>query len=266
MRTMCLIIFAHRVHPDFPLLLAANRDEFHARPTAPSQFWPEAPGILAGRDLQAGGTWMGISRSGRFAAITNFRDPQQSAPAPRSRGELPTRWLCDTSGSGPSAEDYLAEVAADSASYAGFNLLIGSADALWYYSNAGPQAAPAKLGPGLYGLSNASLDTPWPKVNLGKARLGKIIEGGDISHEQLRSTVQDEQLAELSALEAIGLGGEMDRLLSAQFIHAGHYGTRASTTLWRDSDGTLSWCEVSYDSEGRETGLVTNSLRTKAPD
>ncbi len=262
---MCLIIFAHQFHPDYPLLLAANRDEFHARPTAPSQFWPEAPDLLAGRDLQAGGTWMGINRSGRFAAITNFRDPRQSAPAPRSRGELPTRWLRDTSETGPTAEDYLAAVAADSASYAGFNLLIGSGDAIWYYSNAGQAAAPRKLTPGLYGLSNASLDTPWPKVNLGKSRLGKIIDGGNINHEQLRSTVQDEQLATLAGLQAIGLDGEMDQLLSAQFIHAGHYGTRASTTLWRDREGALSWCEVSYDGEGCETGSVTETLSTKAP-
>lgn len=248
---MCLIVFAHRVHPQYPLLLAANRDEFHARPTAPAAFWEDPPGLLAGRDLQAGGTWMGITRSGRFAAVTNFRDPARTGPAPRSRGELPLAWL---DGEAADISTLLHQLAARGDEYAGFNLLLGDSAGLWYYSNA-EATGPRRLQPGIYGLSNAALDTPWPKVRLGKARMAALADG-PVDHDALLHTIQDRQLARPEELHPLGLKEDMDQLLSAQFIRAGRYGTRASTTLLWSSGGRVSWRERSYDAEGRETAAM----------
>ncbi|GAB3285118.1 NRDE family protein [Parahaliea aestuarii] len=248
---MCLIIFAYRTHPRYPLLMAANRDEFHARPTAAAGFWRERPDLLAGRDLQAGGTWMGITRGGRFAAITNFRDPARSTPAPRSRGELPLDWL----DSAEPAPAWLARQSGQAAQYAGFNLLFGDRTTLWYWSNANG-GGQRELEAGIYGLSNASLDTPWPKVELGKARLRALLEkSGDIDHGALLEVVQDRRLADTAALAPLGLGEAMDRQLSAQFICAGAYGTRSSTTLTVSGDGAVDWRETSYDAGGRQSGV-----------
>jgi uncharacterized protein with NRDE domain len=245
---MCLLIFAHQVSDRHPLVVAANRDEFHARPTARSEFWVEHPNLLAGRDLEQGGTWMGMTRSGRFAAITNYRDPARTAPAPRSRGELPLRYLVDTQG----PEDFLQEVAAQAEQYAGFNLLLGDRDSLWYFTNSLPGNArtPQCLQPGVYGLSNAQLDTPWPKVDLGKAKLQALLSAPALTHEALSSVVSDHQLADLDALRCHGLASEMDQLLSAQFIVTSRYGTRSSTTAWIDHDGLASWRELSFDERG----------------
>lgn len=252
---MCLIIFAHRVHPGYPLLLAANRDEFHARPTAPAAFWEDRPHLLAGRDLSAGGTWMGITRGGRFAAVTNYRDPGRNGAAPRSRGELPLAWLDGDDSAGAC----LARIAARRDDYAGFNLLLGDRDGLWYYSNAATGEDPRRLAPGVYGLSNAVLDTPWPKVELGKARMRELMSG-PVDHRALLGVVQDRELADPAALHPLGLREEMDRQLSAQFINAGDYGTRSSTTLLWDSAGGIDWREHSYDREGVEHSRVTESF------
>lgn len=256
---MCLLIFAHRPNADYPLVLAANRDEFHARPTAPATFWPGETGLLAGRDLEQGGTWMGITRSGRFAAITNFRDPARTERAPRSRGELPLEFLL---GETP-VDRYLEQLLPRADQYAGFNLLLGEGGSLWYASNAGAarELPPRPLPAGLYGLSNASLDTPWPKVELGKARLRDLLSAGPPSHPGLAGVVGDRQLARPEELQLQGLRGEMDQLLSSQFIAAGPYGTRSCTTLWTTAAGTAHWRERSYDETGRETGQVEESFR-----
>ena len=251
---MCLIIFAHQVNETFPLVVAANRDEFHARPTDPAQFWPEHPGLLAGRDLQAGGTWMGIHRNGRFAAITNFRDPAQTRPAPRSRGELPTRFLLGE----PGPEAYLAELEPSAGDYAGFNLLLGEGEELWYFSNSGALTSrqATRLSPGIYGLSNALLDTPWPKVVLGKQAMERALASASPDHDQLAAVVQDRQLASREHLDTQGLNGDMDQLLSAQFIVNPSYGTRATTTCWRDSGGRYHWREQSVGENGEPSGTV----------
>lgn len=246
---MCLLIFAHRVSPRYPLVVAANRDEFHARPTAQSGFWPEQPDLLAGRDLEQGGTWMGVTRQGRFAAITNYRDPARTAPAPRSRGELPLNFL--TGAQGP--ESYLAELARGASDYAGFNLLLGEGNALWYFTNSVPEQerTPQRLPPGIYGLSNAQLDTPWPKVLRGKEKLQQLLDQGqEGGHDALREVIADPTLADPAALKLQGLDHQMDQLLSAQFIITQSYGTRSSTTVWRDSSGHTSWRELSYDASG----------------
>jgi len=255
---MCLIIFAHQCHPRYPLLLAANRDEFFARPTAAAAFWPEHPDLLAGRDLRAGGTWMGVTRDGRFAAITNFRDPQRSEPGQRSRGELPLAYLVGHD----SAEHCLERIEASADAYAGFNLLLGHGEAMWYYSNA-DATGPVLLAPGIYGLSNASLDTPWPKVELGKQRMGTLLNQ-PVDHQRLQWTVQDPELAPEADLHPLGLNEAMDRQLSAQFIRAGAYGTRATTTLWREPSGALYWRECSFDDSGRQRAVVNETLAPAA--
>jgi uncharacterized protein with NRDE domain len=245
---MCLLIFAHKTSTRYPLVVAANRDEFHARPTAVSQFWTEHPGLLAGQDLDQGGTWMGVTRDGRFAAITNYRDPSRTAAAPRSRGELPLDYL--TGQREPQA--YLQDIAAQAAEYAGFNLLLGDRNSLWYFTNSLPAAerAPLCLQPGIYGLSNDRLDTLWPKVDLGKARLKNLLDKEPPSHDALASVVSDRGLADLQALRPHGMETEMDQLLSAQFIITGRYGTRSSTTLWTDRNGLASWRELSFNELG----------------
>jgi uncharacterized protein with NRDE domain len=242
---MCLLIIAHQVAREYPLLVAANRDEFHARPTGVSDFWTAHPDLLAGRDLQMGGTWMGVTRSGRFAAVTNYRDPAQSAVAPRSRGELPLAYL--TGSQDP--ETYLKKVAAMARDYGGFNLLVGDRHDLWYFTNS-DSMDPQCLPPGVYGLSNARLDTPWPKVELGKVRLMALLQAGSISHSVLETVVTDRLLADQRTLSRHGLDGGMEATLSAQFIVTADYGTRSSTTLWTDAHDQLSWRERSFDQHG----------------
>jgi len=251
---MCLLILAHDAAPGMPLVVAANRDEFHARPTEPAHFWDAYPGLLAGRDVQQGGTWMGVTRGGGFAAVTNFRDPEKTAGAPRSRGELPLEYL--TGSLGPA--DYLASVAARATEYAGFNLLVGDGTALWYLHNS-PGGAPRQLEPGIYGLSNARLDTPWPKVELGKQRLAATLSTGELEHASLAAVVADRRLATPEALRLQGQDTDMERTLSAQFIRGNTYGTRSTTTLWWDRRG-IHWRELSFDAGGECSGSREESF------
>jgi uncharacterized protein with NRDE domain len=247
---MCLLIFAHQVAPEYPLLVAANRDEFHARATAVSDFWAAYPEMLAGMDLQQGGTWMGVTRSGRFAAVTNYRDPSPSAVAPRSRGELPLRYL--TGSQDP--ETFLSNVAIGARDYAGFNLLVGDRRNLWYFTNS-DGLDPQCLPPGVYGLSNARLDTPWPKVELGKARMLDLLQGRPISHDALATVVTDRRLADARTLSRQGLDGRMENTLSAQFIVTEAYGTRSSTTVWTDAHDRAGWREQSFNELGALSGV-----------
>jgi uncharacterized protein with NRDE domain len=251
---MCLLIFAHRFRSDLPLVVSANRDEFHGRPTAPAQFWEQHPQLLAGRDLEQGGTWMGVTRDGRFAAITNYRDPSRTAPAPRSRGELPLDYLVGDR----DPQDYVHDLVARAGDYAGFNLLVGDLDSLWYLSNSQPDHAggPRWLEPGVYGLSNALLDTPWPKVELGKVRLSQLLAGEAPRHDSLSEVVADRRPASPEELQRQGMEGGMEQVLSAQFIVTESYGTRSSTSLWLDRAGSAEWRELSFDSAGRLQGQV----------
>ncbi|MEP5568211.1 MAG: NRDE family protein [Halioglobus sp.] len=256
---MCLILFAHQVNRDYPLIVAANRDEFHQRPTRASQFWPEQPDILAGRDLQAGGTWMGVNRSGRFAAVTNYRDPDATRPAPKSRGDLVIDYLQKES----STQQYLEAVSLAAEDYAGFNLLLAEGDQLWCISNSGPSAArgPKQLPPGIYGLSNASLDTPWPKVLRGKQALADALED-PIEHRALEAVVANRQLASKEQLDLQGMNSEMEELLSAQFIVSESYGTRATTTFWKTAGGKCHWAEKNFDAQGGAIGTVEEAFQS----
>jgi len=240
---VCLILLAWRSHPDYPLVVAANRDETFARPTAPARFWEQAPGILAGRDLSAGGTWMGVTRRGRFAALTNYREPRQhpaDAPNLPSRGGLVSDFLAGSM----KAEDYLAALLPVSKAYNGFNLVCGTIDqGLWHFSNRGAQAR--RLEPGIYGLSNHLLDTPWPKVAQGKSELARALKALP-ADAPLFDLLRDERIHEDDKLPRTGVSLEWERTLSAAFVRAPNYGTRSSTVLLQDREGLISFDELSY--------------------
>ena len=238
---MCLIVFAWRPSHSQPLVVAANRDEFHARPSLPLGCWEDAPWIVGGRDLQAGGTWMGITTSGRFAALTNIRAPGQPTGL-RSRGELPEHFLrADLQ-----PADYLAELAERRGDYAGFNLLVGDHQALWHFNSQSGLAT--ALEAGVYGLSNAGLDTPWPKLK--KARAALVGELDKPNPEQLLALLADPQLAAEHELPHTGVPLEWERRLSSIFIVSPEYGTRASTALIRHADGALDILERSFSPDG----------------
>lgn len=232
---MCLILLAHDAHPDYRLVVAANRDEFYARPTAPAAPWPEAPHVVAGRDLEAGGTWMGVTRDGRWAAVTNHHDPGERAKGERSRGALVGDYLL---GAAPPL-DYLRRVEAEGERYAGFNLLAGDAESLGWLSNRAP--GPRPLAPGIYGLSNALLDTSWPKVERGKREL-RLLLASDPTPDALLDILLDRTLAEEATLPG---GGP----LSASFVATPGYGTRSSTALLVDRAGRALLVERSFSPE-----------------
>jgi uncharacterized protein with NRDE domain len=249
---MCLIVFAWRPEHDVPLLLAANRDEFYARPTLPLAAWEDAPQVLAGRDLEAGGTWLGLGPGGRFAALTNIRDPLQP-PGHRSRGDLVARFL--TSGIG--LDDYLREVRGRSAEYAGFNLLLGivepgQAPRLMYFN--ARRSEPVALAAGVYGLSNAALDAPWPK--LIKAREALAAQLDDPLEDELLAVLNDPEPAADADLPDTGVGLATEKLLSSVFIASPSYGTRASTLVTLRAGGRRRIVERSYGPYGGHLGEV----------
>lgn len=240
---MCLILLAWQAHPGYPLVVAANRDEFFARPTAAAGFWDEAPDILAGRDLSAGGTWMGITRQGRFAALTNFREPGKNRPQAPSRGKLVSDFLAGTM----SAPDYLEKLSRTSAAYNGFNLLCGSQNqGLWHCSNRSESGEPHRLVAGIYGLSNHLLDTPWPKVAQGKSDLAKALAA--LPQDQpLFELLRDANVHQDDQLPRTGVSLEWERILSAAFvIGMPDYGTRSSTVLCFDRQQFLSFDEQTW--------------------
>ncbi|WP_454841640.1 NRDE family protein [Pseudomonas hormoni] len=248
---MCLIVFAWRPGHAQPLIVAANRDEFYARPSLPLAQWPEAPQVHAGRDLEAGGTWLGVGANGRFAALTNIRDPHQP-PARKSRGELVAQFL---NGEMP-IDDYLADVVRRSLEYAGFNLLIGNANELWHYNAQGTEAV--MLQPGVYGLSNAGLDTPWPKLLKARAALETVLDNPQ--PEALLALLSDAQVAPFAELPDTGVGLATETLLSSVFIASQSYGTRASTALIVHADGTRHLVERSFGPYGGHLGEVEVSI------
>lgn len=234
---MCLILFAYRTHPRYRLILAANRDEFYIRPTAPLAFWTQWPQLLAGRDLQGGGTWLGVSRSGRLAALTNYRDPTAIKPGAPSRGGLVESWL---SGTVP-AQTYLEQLHCRAEDYNGFNLLLGDTEELWYYgSRAG---APQLLPPGVYGLSNQLLDTPWPKVVRGKQALTALLDRPELAIDDLFALLADQHQPPDEQLPDTGVGLELERRLAPLFIASPNYGTRCSTALLWEEGGLLTLAE-----------------------
>ncbi|WP_020677354.1 NRDE family protein [Geopsychrobacter electrodiphilus] len=253
---MCLILLAWRCHPEYPLIVAANRDEFYRRSTAAAHWWPEQPDLLAGRDLEAQGTWMGMTRSGRFAAVTNVREPQLAVPAARSRGEL----TCGYLGSDTETQDYARQLQKTSDLYSGYNLLYGSQNGLTYYSNR--LSAPLALKPGLYGLSNAQLDTPWPKVQQGKAQLQALLARSEFETSDLLRILDDSRLFPDELLPATGVSLERERQLSALRISGTDYGTRSSTALLVNRRGQVIFHEKNLAPEPTSDIRFSFALRS----
>jgi len=246
---MCLILFAWQAHPRYELVLAANRDEFHDRPSAPAGFWDEQPGILAGRDLEAGGTWLGITRERRLAALTNHREEARPAAAGRrSRGLLVNGWLSGAGAPLPAARELLDA----GAEYRGFNLLLGRPGELVYLSNRG--AAPRRVAPGVHGLSNHLLDTDWPKVRAGRARLAPLL-----ARDTVDSGALFDLLADADPVDGELPGGAAGRLAPENlarllFIRSPRYGTRCSTVLTIEREGAVRFEERRFDAAGRPVG------------
>jgi uncharacterized protein with NRDE domain len=236
---MCLILVAWRVHADYPLVVAANRDEFFARPTAPAAFWNDAPQVLAGRDLDAGGTWMGVTRSGRFAALTNFRDPAQNRIGAPSRGALVAEFL--TGSEAPQA--CFERIAARGRECNGYNLLASDGETLWWSSNMG--GTPRSLAPGVFGVSNHLLDTPWPKVGAGKTALAQALDSLP-DDQPLFDLLRDDGIHPDENLPQTGIPLDWERLLSSAFVKSPDYGTRGSTVLCVCRDGWTSFDEQTW--------------------
>jgi uncharacterized protein with NRDE domain len=241
---MCLILLAYKAHPRYPLIIAANRDEFYDRPTAPAAFWEDAPSVLAGKDLRSGGTWLGVTRTGRIAALANFRGPQEFKANAPSRGLLVSNFLLgDLSGA-----EYLEKLQNTADHYNGFNMIFGDVRQMYYFSNRGD--IPPLLSPGIHGQSNHLLDTPWPKVLRGKESLhGVLSKQANPSAEDLFTLLADRNVPEDRLLPDTGIGLEKERLLASLFIAAPAYGTRSSTVILVNRDGDITFCERTYNGD-----------------
>lgn len=257
---MCLIFLAHQQHSDWPLIIASNRDEFFNRPTQPGHFWGPQFNLLAGKDQEHGGTWLAVNKNGRFSAVTNFRDPNQSL-GKISRGQLVTDFVNGNAG----ALDYLQNINPED--YTGFNLLVFDGKDLGYTSN--KSDGPKLLEPGVYGLSNHLLDTPWPKVVSGKRTFAEIIDQTDVDIEELFSLMTDTQRADIEDLPRTGVSTELEHHLSSKFITPtadnipdshGNYGTRSTTIIMIDKNGHGVWHERNHESGeiSTETAVEVN--------
>jgi uncharacterized protein with NRDE domain len=242
---MCLVLIAMDQHPDYSLIVAANRDEFYDRPTAPAEFWSDAPQVLAGRDLRAGGTWLGVDRKGRIALVTNYRQGQREDPAPHSRGLLVSDFLTGEAG----AAEHIERIRSEANLYNGFNLIAGDAGGLFYFSNR--EGRVRRLTPGVYGLSNHLLDTPWPKVAATKTAFGALLNGGATELTgDLFALLSDRNRPADGLLPSTGVGREWERLLSSAFIASDGYGTRSSTVVLFGRDGSILFVERSFGPGG----------------
>jgi uncharacterized protein with NRDE domain len=280
---MCLILFAWNSHPDYSLVVAANRDEFYERDTEGMAYWPEHPHILAGRDradvLGSPGTWLGFTKTGKFAALTNVRAPSEKNPDARTRGELSLMYLASKSG----PTEFIQENAKRFSQYNGFNLLMANfadpanAQMHWVSNRMlmGSNIRPRKvfphqpLSPGVYGLSNAMLDTPWPKVNHRIAAFAQVIamDNGSLKGaEQYLKVLADTRAASDHELPSTGVTKEWEKALSPAFIKTASYGTRSSTVLRVRKDGQFEMVERRFDATGTIGHDVINGALTTAPD
>jgi uncharacterized protein with NRDE domain len=246
---MCLLLIAWKTHPRYRLILAGNRDEFHDRPAAPLNWWQDDPRILAGRDLKANGTWLGVARSGRFGVVTNYRDLQAPIEGAPSRGNLVPRFLTGAT----SPKEFLDDLRGAAMRYSGFNLLVGGSRALYYFSNRGP-TAPTALAPGVYGLSNHLLNTPWPKLARTRANFTRLLEEQDVTIDALFAVLADREQAPADGLPATGLPADWERVVSAPFIVNERYGTRCSSVLMVERNGRTILHERRFDAGGIQSG------------
>jgi uncharacterized protein with NRDE domain len=248
---MCLLLLAWMKHPRYRLVVAANRDEFHDRPAEPLAWWNDAVPMLAGRDLAAGGTWMGVSRSGRFGAVTNFREQHLAvSPGAPSRGTLVPRFLAGDAG----PADFMGRLVESAGEFAGFNVIAAGSRSLHYFSNRAADV-PRELAPGVYGLSNHELDSPWPKLTRARGRLAAEIDrGSEPKLAALFGLLADREPADERALPGAGLPADIERATSAPFVLHPRYGTRCSTLLLVGHDGRVVAAERRFDATGRLTG------------
>jgi len=237
---MCLLLIANKVHAAYKLIIAANRDEEYERPTAKAAFWDDYPNIIGGRDLKEGGTWLGVTREGRFAAVTNFRDPDKKENT-NSRGLLTKNFLT----SGVSPREYYEEIKKNAGSYNGFNLVFGILNDLYFFSST--NSVLIKLEKGIYGLSNCLLDTPWPKVEKGKDMLRKILNIEPLRFESIFNLLMDKKPADDNLLPDTGVGLELERILSPVFVKTKGYGTRSSTLVLLNNHNEFTLIEKTYD-------------------
>ena len=264
---MCLILFANDQHPKYKLVMAANRDEFFSRPSLVADFWKDNSAILGGRDVQSGGTWLGINKNGRFIAITNFRDPDSMNPKAISRGELSSHFLSKSI----DIPAFIKEVSAKRQLYNGFNLLLSDNgfDNIFHYSNISDRLT--GIDPGVHGLSNHLLNTPWPKIKSGKKALVHIIQSESLKTGDLLNILQDNSESPDESLPKTGISYELEKKLSPVFISMIGYGTRCSTAILIDRNNVLSFHEVTYDEKRQivsekiynimiESSLNTNTL------
>jgi len=252
---MCLILISFKQHAGWPLLLAANRDEFFERPTQAAKFWDDNPSILAGRDLKLGGTWLGMDKSGRIAAVTNYHEPSESRTGLKSRGFLVSNYLIGNK----SPEDYLHTISGEIAQYDGFNLFVGDMDSLHFYSSY--TAQPVLLEPGIHGISNGNLDYPWPKVTKGKDDIRKILDSDLYAEpESYFKLLADRDIPDDS--RPLGNGEEIvpERSLAPVFVQGEHYGTRSSSVILCQADGRILFSERSFDRNGDATGTAEYTI------
>jgi uncharacterized protein with NRDE domain len=257
---MCLLVLAWRVHPRYELVVAANRDEFHERPAAALAPWPPPQSLLAGRDLRAGGTWLALDRARRFGVVTNFRDLQPPKAGAPSRGGLIPHYL--TASADPA--HYFAALEPGAHGYSGFNLLLADRDSLWYGCNRAQPFARA-LPPGVYGLSNGFLDTPWPKLERVRAAFRDWLADPAADSEALFALLADRtRVADDTLLPQTGVARDWERVLSSPFVLDPAYGTRASTVLLLQADGRARVAERRFDPQGRVSGETEFALNPGA--
>lgn len=258
---MCLAIIATKTLQNWPLIIIANRDELHNRPTLPADPWTDAPHILGGRDLSAGGTWLGLSSQGRLALLTNYREPGQNDPTAPSRGHLADAFLRGNT----LAPEFIADLQTCKKKYNGFNLLLSDQSGLWYFSNRG-EATAREIGVGVVGLSNASLDTPWPKLKRTRDAVAEHLQIKNILNpepDRLFEIMADTRSANFEELPDTGLGPEREKLLGSPFIKNERYGTRCTTLIMQRFDGMIKFQEKRFDSHGQLTGESRWTVDTK---
>jgi len=255
---MCLILLGINSHPDYKLILTGNRDEFYDRPTAKATFWDEAPSLLAGKDLLGRGTWFGITKGGRIAAISNYRDPKSVKNGAPSRGRLVSSFLLGNH----SPASYLDGLTGEADRYNGYNLIVGRKDRLFWYSNRSNGIK--ELGPGIYGVSNHLLDTPWPKVIKGKSEFTGLVSRPILAGpDEFFNMLTDRTVASDKDLPDTRVGLDRERMLSPIFVSSPDYGTRSSTLLLIDRDNRVTFIERTFDKDLSHPSTVRYEFRIK---
>ncbi len=247
---MCLIILSLKTFKDYPFVIAANRDEFYNRPAQAAAFWNEHPYLLAGKDLKDGGTWLGITRNGKFAALTNFRDLRNINESAPSRGNLVKNFLINNI----TAEEYSEILLSEGRIYNGFNLICGNLKKLFYFSNINGKVE--IINEGIHGLSNHLLNTNWPKVDSGKKKLKDLLASNHVEANRIFELLYDETPAADNKLPDTGVGIQLERLLSPMYIKSEQYGTRCSTVILIDKENNVTFAESTYDNVTQKLSKV----------